>query len=473
MTAPLWTGRAFAEAIRGRLSGELPDAVAGVSIDSRTVAPGEAFFAIRGDRLDGHAFVGDAFARGASIAVVEDTLAEDLADLGPLLAVPDALDGLVALAGAARTRARARVIAVTGSVGKTGTKDALRLVLARSGPTHGASASHNNHWGVPLTLARLPRDDAFAVFEIGMNHPGEITPLARLVAPHVAVVTTVAPVHLAQFPSVEAIADAKAEIFSGLAPGGTAVLNLDNRHFARLAAAAREAGAAVVSFGFDPAAMVRAERFIPHADGSTVVADILGVPVTYRVGSPGRHQAENSLAVLAATQLVGADIALAAIELGKLKPSPGRGQRFPLTLRSGEALLIDESYNANPVSMRAALELLAGAPVAERGRRIAVLGDMLELGPQGESLHRGLADPVSAAKVDLVFAAGPLMRALVEALPRNVRARWAETAADLQPLVLDEVRGGDVVMVKGSNGSRMGALAAALKARYEHIADPA
>ena len=274
------------------------------------------------------------------------------------------------------------MIGVTGSVGKTGTKEALRLALARSGETHASVASYNNHWGVPLSLARCPASARYAVFEMGMNHAGEIEPLTRLVRPHVAIVTTVEPVHLEFFGSVEAIADAKAEIFRGLEPGGAAVINRDNPQFARLAARAKSAGVErIVSFGEHAKADARLIKCALHPDCSTVQARILGTDVTYKLGAPGRHVVLNSLAVLAAASLAGADLALAALALADLKPpSGGRGARITLDLPGGTALLIDESYNANPASMRAALALLGQAPMGPRGRRIAVLGDMLELG---------------------------------------------------------------------------------------------
>ena len=296
------------------------------------------------------------------------------------------------LGRAARTRSPAKVIAVTGSVGKTGTKEALLLALSADGETHASVASYNNHWGVPLSLARWPAGAKYAVFEIGMNHAGEITPLTKLVRPHVAIVTGIEPVHLEFFGSLEKIADAKAEIFSGVEAGGAAVLNSDNAQFARLAAAAKAAGIQrVVSFGESGSAEARLLRVSPQADSSTVEASILGQPVTYKLGTPGHHLVLNSLAVLAAVSLAGADLALAALALNNLKPASGRGARSYLIVPGGNTLLIDESYNANPASMRAAIALLGQAPVGKRGRRIAVLGDMLELGPSGAELHRELA----------------------------------------------------------------------------------
>ncbi len=462
----LWTVDDMAKAMRADKSGPLPAGIAGLSIDSRTIGKGEAFFAIKGDSRDGHEFVEAALKNGASLAVVARVQAERFPN-APLLIVDDVLNALRDLARAARARMQAKVIAVTGSVGKTGTKEALRLALSADGATHVSAASYNNHWGVPLSLARCPHDAKYAVFEIGMNHAGEITPLTRLARPHIAIVTTVEPVHLEYFGSLEKIADAKAEIFLGVEPGGTAVLNRDNGQFDRLAAAAKAAGVKrIVSFGEADDADARCLRFSLQDESSTVEARILGVPVTYKLGAPGRHLAHNSLAVLAAASLAGADLALAALALAQFRPAAGRGARFALKVPGGSALLIDESYNANPASMAAAIALLGQAPIGRRGRRIAALGDMLELGPAGPGLHAGLAAPLDAAKVDLVFCCGPLMRSLWEALPSARRGGYAETAAALEPALVEAIRDGDAVMVKGSLGSKMGPIVKALERQF-------
>jgi UDP-N-acetylmuramoyl-tripeptide--D-alanyl-D-alanine ligase len=468
---PLWIVADMARAMKTHRHGDLPANVTGISIDSRTLAKGEAYFAIKGETHDGHAFVGDALARGAGLAVVAADKREGLPTKAPLLVVDDVLSGLTDLAGAARARSRAQVIAVTGSVGKTSTKEALRVALSREKATHASVASFNNHWGVPLSLARLPERAAYAIFEIGMNHAGEITPLTKLVRPHVAIITTVEPVHLEFFPSVEAIADAKAEIFLGLEPDGAAVLNRDNPHFARLRERAAEAGVArIVTFGAAKDCDARLVKFALQPDSSTVEADILGERVTYKLGAPGRHQALNSLAVLAAAKLAGADLALAALALADFVPPAGRGSRVQLSLPDGMATLIDETYNANPTSMRAAIALLGQMPVGHLGRRIAVLGDMLELGDQAATLHRQLASAIKQNAVDLVFCAGPLMRSLYDALPANRRGAHAEDAAALEAEVLAGVHGGDAVMVKGSAGSRMGPIVKALAKRYSRPA---
>jgi UDP-N-acetylmuramoyl-tripeptide--D-alanyl-D-alanine ligase len=469
-TTPLWTLEEMARAMGATQSGALPKAIAGISIDSRSVAPGEAFFAITGDARDGHEFVPAALANGAGLAVVSAAKRGTLPSDAPLLVVGDVLDGLRALARAARARSQAKIIGITGSVGKTSTKDALRSVLAPSGETHASVASYNNHWGVPLSLARCPARARFAVFEMGMNHAGEIEPLSRLVQPDIAIITTIAPVHLEQLGSIEAIADAKAEIFRGLVPGGIAVINRDIPQYSRLARAAKAAGARVVSFGQHAKADAQLVDVSLHPDCSTAQAKILGAKLTYKLGAPGQHVVMNSLAVLAAASLAGADLALAALALAGLTPPAGRGARSELDVPGGRALLIDESYNANPASMRAALALLGQADVGARGRRIAVLGDMLELGPRAAKLHRELAESVVEHGIDLVFCCGPLMHSLWEALSSGRRGGYAENAAALEPQVLAAIRPGDAIMVKGSLGSRMGPIVKALERSYSRDA---
>jgi UDP-N-acetylmuramoyl-tripeptide--D-alanyl-D-alanine ligase len=466
---PLWTIDAMASAMGARREGPLPDSLRGISIDSRSIGPSEAFFAIKGDNRDGHDFVDNALRGGAALAVVAADKRDQFPKDAPLLVVSDVLEGLRELARAARARLPARVIGVTGSVGKTGTKEALRLALSRDGETHASVASYNNHWGVPLSLARCPETARFAIFEMGMNHAGEIEPLARLVRPHVAIVTTIEPVHLEFFPSMAGIADAKAEIFLGLEPGGAAVINRDNAYYGRVQQRAAEARVGrIVSFGEHAAADVRALEISLHPDCSVVHASVFGMEVTYKIGAPGRHLVWNSLAVLAAVSLASADLALAALALAEWKPATGRGTRIMLGLPGGTAELIDESYNANPASMRAALALLGQAALGPHGRRIAILGDMLELGADGERLHRELAEAVIANKVDMVLCSGPLMRHLWEALPSERRGGYAETSSALESEVLDAVQPGDAVMVKGSLGSRMGPLVKALERRYPY-----
>lgn len=462
----LWTLSDMARAMRADIAGAPEADITGISIDTRTIAKGEAFFALT-DVRDGHDFVEAALKSGAGVAVVARAKRDRFPADAKLLLVDDVLDGLRDLARAARARMGARVIAVTGSVGKTGTKEALRLALSADGETHASVASYNNHWGVPLSLARCPADVKYAIFEIGMNHAGEITPLTKLVRPHVAIVTTVEAVHLEYFGSIEKIADAKAEIFLGLEPDGAAVINRDNSQYERLAAAAKAAGVKnIVRFGEDASCEARLIRFALRADNSCVHADILGHEVHYKLGAPGRHLINNSLAVLAAASLAGADLALAALALGKLRAPAGRGARMILHPPGGTALLIDESYNANPASMAAAIALLGQAETGARGRRIAVLGDMLELGSDGARLHAALAADLETARIDLVFCSGPLMQSLFQALPSNRRGGYAGTAAELEPAVLGAVRPGDAVMVKGSFGSKMAPIVKALEKTY-------
>ena len=465
--APLWTTAEMAEAMRAAISGALPEAVTGLSIDSRTIAPGEAYFAILGDVHDGHDFVAAALKAGAALAVVEAAQRDRFASDAPLLVVDDALAGLVALAYAARARLNAQVIAITGSVGKTSTKEALLGVLSAQGPTHASTKSFNNHWGVPLSLARCPATVCFAIFEIGMNHAGEIEQLVKMVRPQVAVITAVEPVHLEFFAGIEAIADAKAEIFGGVEPGGAVVLNRDNSQFDRLQRRAKELGIRrVVSFGADKKSDARLLEVSLHATCSAVHAHILGHNVTYKLGVPGRHMAMNSLAVLAAASLAGADLALAALSLSQIEPAAGRGMRRVLEVVGGEATLIDESYNANPASMAAALNVLGRATVGPHGRRIAVLGDMLELGPNSAALHCGLIDAVNANHIDLVYCCGPLMRNLWNALSTGKRGGYAESAADLEAQAVAALRAGDAIMIKGSLGSKMKTIVNALEKRF-------
>jgi UDP-N-acetylmuramoyl-tripeptide--D-alanyl-D-alanine ligase len=448
-----WTAADAASATSGRNTADW--LAAGVSIDSRSIGAGELFVALRGPHRDGHDFVGAALERGAAAAMVHREPAGSRLVL-PLLRVADTFAGLNALGAAARARSEARIVAVTGSVGKTGTKEALRLALATSGPAFASVESLNNHWGVPLSLARLPANAAYGVFELGMNHPGEIAGLARLARPHVAVVTTIEPVHLAFFPSVEAIADAKAEIFLGLEPGGVAVLNRDNPHYARLATAALRAGAVeVIGFGTHREAAVRLTGCVLDPAGSTFEAACRGTELRCRVPIPGRHWVMNALAVLGAAAAVGADPTKAATALAQLEALPGRGRQHRLPWRGGSLTVIDESYNASPPAMAAALAVLGAVEPAPGGRRIAVLGDMLELGPAAADRHRELAVPLAAARVDHVFLVGPVMAALDEVLPPAVRGGSWLSVDEAVPALFEFLQPGDVVMVKGSHAARV------------------
>ena len=455
----LWRGTEAASATDGQVIGDW--AATGVSIDSRSVQPGDLFIALEGPTFDGHDFVEDALARGAA-AVMVHRMPDGLPADAPRLQVADTFDGLWALGSYARHRTRATIIAVTGSVGKTGTKEALKTALDRQGKVAATLGNLNNHWGAPLTLARLPEDLDYAVIELGMNHAGEIGPLSRLVRPDVAIITTVQAVHLEFFDSVEAIADAKAEIFEGMSPAGIAVLPRDNPHFARLVAHARTIGVGRIwSFGCSADAEASLVDCSLHATCSAVHAAILGKPIQYSLALPGEHWAVNSLAVLLAVRAVGADEVVAARALARLEATPGRGQRqrIELNAETGEArrsfTLIDESYNASPASVTAALGVLQRVDTDDDGRRILVLGDMLELGDDATRLHADLAGAVYEADVDLVFACGRHSRALFDMLPEARRGAWAPTSADLVDTVARSVGHGDVVLVKGSLGSRM------------------
>ncbi|MFD0857627.1 UDP-N-acetylmuramoylalanyl-D-glutamyl-2,6-diaminopimelate--D-alanyl-D-alanine ligase [Roseovarius aquimarinus] len=464
----LWTAAEAAAATGGKAQGDWM--ASGVSIDTRTLAPGDLFVALSAAR-DGHDFVAAALAAGAAAALVS-RIPEGVAPDAPLLVVEDVLEALGALGRAARARTGARVVAVTGSVGKTSTKEMLKVVLSGQGRTHAAEASYNNHWGVPLTLARMPRDTEFAVIEIGMNHPGEIAPLARMARPHVAMVTTVAAAHLEAFESIEGIAHEKASIFEGLEPGGTAILNADLPTTPILVEAAKRAGARIVPFG-TASDLYRLDGVSLANDSTIVRADLGGTPVIFKISSAGRHFAMNGLAVLAACEALGADTGLAAPDLALWQPPAGRGTREVLILDSGDEDwtldLIDDAFNANPTSMAAALEVLAASTPRDnigrvaKGRRIAILGDMLELGEDEIEMHRALVELPHMAGVTTVHCVGRRMKALWEALPRAQRGQWAERAEDLAHKVHGMIDAGDVLLVKGSKGSKVSVIVDALR----------
>ncbi len=452
----LWTRDDLVAATGGVLT--TPVAASGVSIDTRTLRPGDLFVALVGENGDGHAHVADALARGAAGAMVHGVLdwvgRDQVMARMPLLRVADTLAGLQALGGFARGRFAGRVAAVTGSVGKTTTKEMLRRILSAQGATWAAEGSHNNHWGVPLTLARLPPAAAFCVVEIGMNHAGEIAPLARLARPDVAVITAVEAAHIGHLGSIAAIADEKASILDGLAPDGVAILPAENPLLPRLL---RRAGRAVLfGTGADAAARLLETRM--DADGTDIVADIQGARIALRIGAPGRHMALNAVAALAAAVALGVDAAQAAAALAGFTPVAGRGARRSIAVGDGTALLLDESYNASAASVRAALAVLGLQPAT---RRVAVLGDMLELGAAGPAEHAGLA-PAIAANADLLFACGPLTHQAYEAIPPALRGAHAPDSAALAPIVAAAVRPGDAILVKGSLGSRMKRIVQAL-----------
>jgi UDP-N-acetylmuramoyl-tripeptide--D-alanyl-D-alanine ligase len=449
----LWQS-AEAEAATDGQSGRAWSAT-GVSIDSRGLARGDLFIALRGPNFDGHDFVAAALANGAAAAMVHRS-PQGVGVEAPLLRVAETQAALEALGRAARQRTAATIVGVTGSVGKTGTKEALRRAFERQGRTVASAGSLNNQWGVPLSLARMAQDTQFGVFEMGMNHAGELDALSRLVRPEVAVITTVEATHLGHFSSVEAIADAKAEIFNGMAARGAAVLNRDNAHYDRLAAAARARGLGrILGFGAHQDAPVRIIDCHLYATASAVTASVMGEIIDYCVAIPGRHWVMNSLAVLAAVKAAGGDVGIAASAMGALEPMDGRGRRHRLKVKGGGIELIDESYNASPASMRAAIAVLAAIAPEKHGRRIAVLGDMLELGDAARTLHAELAAPLADAHVDLVFTVGADMRALYDALPAQLRGAHAPNAAEMAALLPERLKPNDIVTVKGSYGSRM------------------
>ncbi|MFV0296560.1 MAG: UDP-N-acetylmuramoyl-tripeptide--D-alanyl-D-alanine ligase [Hyphomicrobiaceae bacterium] len=480
MTEPLWTLDDLVAAAAGTRDdpadtkqnvGGREGHVSGISIDTRSLASGDLFVALK-DARDGHEFVPTAFAKGAAAALVADGYRRQPGD-GILIRVDDTLRALERIGRAARVRLprSARVVAVTGSAGKTGTKEMLRSCLQAGGTTpgrvHAPEKSFNNHWGVPLTLARMPRDTEYAVFEIGMNHANEIRPLTKLVAPHVAVVTNVLPVHVGNFPDGElGVAQAKAEVFEGLVQPGIAVIPSDSTHFARLAEAAMRHAETVITFGAAPESDVRLESVSDlQANGcQNVVAVTMEPPrrLAFDMALIGRHLAVNAMAVLATMCALDLDPGPALPALAGVQSSQGRGQRMALEAGDERILLLDESYNANPASMAAALANLAATPT--QGRRLAVMGDMLELGEDAVAYHTGLLP--GAQRADLVFCCGPAMKHLFAAIPAEKRGAWAPTSAELVAQLVPNVRSGDTVMVKGSLGSRMAQVVDAIKKRF-------
>jgi UDP-N-acetylmuramoyl-tripeptide--D-alanyl-D-alanine ligase len=440
-----------------------PSVITGASIDTRTLQKGDVFFALA-DVRDGHEFVPTAFDKGAALCVVQRGREEPLKAFGALLVVPDVLQTMRDMGVKARERSTARRIAVTGSVGKTSVKDALLHVLQRQASTHASIASYNNHFGVPLTLLRMPQSTTYGVFEMGMSAPFEILPLTKMVAPHVALITTVEPVHIEFFKGIEGIADAKGEIFAGIEHGGIAILNRDNTHFERMKAHALASQAGrILTFGAHDSADVKALSIEVGASGSDVNASLLGSPITFHMPLAGRHQALNALVILAGVYALGADWRQAAHDLSNLTATGGRGTRESVKIQGGAFTLIDESYNANPASMRATLGVLGTIPLNNKGKRIAVLGDMLELGEHSATMHAALASAVIENNIDQVFASGAQMKHLFDALPSHQKGGYALTSTELEPMVVSAVSPDDIVMIKGSNGARMGHIVVALR----------
>lgn len=466
MASPLWTVAEVVAATGGRPEGLNDGPISSVSIDSREIAPEGLFVAIKGETHDGHDFVGNALEAGAAAALVSEAYFAAHGGKG-LVVVPDTLRALEALGAAARARSRAEIVAVTGSAGKTTTKEAIRTVLAAVGATHASIKSFNNHWGVPLMLARLPREAQFGVFEIGMNHPGEITPLVKLVRPHIAVITTVAPAHLQFFNSVSDIAAAKAEIFLGLEPGGTALLNADHDYLHILFNHARKAKVGrVVTYGFDESADWRITDIetLPTRTIAQVVHDNETLGLSLPV--PGRHMVANALAALAVAHLSGEGTTAALHALAQFGAAEGRGQTSLLGPKDKPLLLVDESYNANPASMAAALEVYARMEPPS-GDKVLVLGDMLELGEHSAALHATLKDSVLASGAKRIFLVGESMGALAGALEGEPIAGYAKTIGELSEAILAGLAYGDSVMVKGSKGVRLAGLVEAIRDRFK------
>ena len=457
MTAPLWTADAIAAATGGSVSA--PFNASGVCFDSREVIGGELFVALKGETTDGHRFIPTALERGAAGLLVSAP-----AD-APHVLVADTTAALDALGRAARARTAATVIGVTGSVGKTGVKEALRAALDRFAPghTHASVKSYNNHTGVPLSLSRMPADSRFGIFEMGMNHAGELTALTQLVRPNIVVITWIASAHREFFTSEEAIADAKGEVFAGLEPGGVAVIPFDSIHRDRLIAHAKPHAARIITFGLGEGADVRALDYAILPDCTTATADVLGTRLTFKVGMAGRHWLGNALAVLAGVQAAGGDLALAGLALAELSDLPGRGKRLRIARGDGSAVIIDESYNANPASMAAALAVLGEIRPQRRGRRLAILGAMRELGSGSDDYHLGLAGAVTAAGVDRAILVGEEIKPLAATLRQKLSTLYVPDAAAALAAVNGELAADDVLLVKGSNSVGLGRLVAELQ----------
>lgn len=460
--APLWHTNDLSNALAVDINQDIE--VTGISIDTRTLKNGDLFVALKGEAGDGHDYIDTAFKAGAAAALVHKDIDGDHAD--KCVKVNDSLDGLQNLASFSRDRCDALRIGVTGSAGKTGTKEMLHIVFEAFGKTHHSIKSYNNHWGVPLTLARMPQDSKFGIFEMGMNHAGEISHLTNMVKPNIAIITSILPVHIEFFDSEESIAKAKAEIFEGLAKNGTAIINADTPHFDLLKKTATDLGVEnIVAFGEDAECDAYPTDLKLSSDGTKVTAKILGEKVKFKLAIPGKHIAINALAVLSAIKIAGLDVQKAAKTLSEAEPIEGRGKRIEVTLEDGKPPLtiIDESYNANPGAMRAAFKVLEMFEPKAEGRRIAILGDMLELGPKGPAMHAELANPLLHAKTDVVFTCGPQMEALFETLPPPWQGGHEKDSLSLCDVVKHAVAPGDIVLVKGSLGSRMAYIVEALQ----------
>jgi UDP-N-acetylmuramoyl-tripeptide--D-alanyl-D-alanine ligase len=463
--APLWQAEDVVRAVRASCLHEQSWTANSVSIDSRTVARGDLFVALQGPAHDGHDHVAAAFTAGAAAAIVARQPSQVPPD-APLIFVDDTFVALQALGRAGRDRAKGKIIAVTGSVGKTSTKEMLRLALGAVGHTYANPGSLNNHWGLPLSLANLPENADYGVFELGMNHAGELAALAIITRPHIALITTIEAAHLEFFASLEAIADAKAEIFQGVNESGVVILNRDNAHFTRLAQAAKSRGIKkIMSFGRDSKSDARMVDCSVTREGSVINATVMGYNVHYSLGAPGLHLAQNSLGALLTASVASTNVDACAGALANYKPPKGRGVTQSLTLADGGGVtLIDESYNASPAAVRAAIEVLGQIIPAAAGHRILVLGDMRELGATSNALHAGLAPAIIEAKIDSVYCCGEMMRYLYDALPENVRGAHTSDSATLAPIVAQAIHADDIVTVKGSLSMNMNHIVTILKA---------
>ena len=450
----LWTSADIADAVGGTASAVFT--VSGVAFDSREVGPGDLFIALTGEVTDGHRFIEGAFSQGAAGAIVSRPAPH------PHILVTDTTAALNALGRASRKRSHAQIAGVTGSVGKTGVKEALAAALTRAnkGAVHRSVKSYNNHTGVPLSLARMPADSVYAVLEMGMNHSGEIADHTAMVRPHVAIITAIAPAHIENLGSIEAIADAKAEIFGGLEPGGTAIIPFDSPQFDRLARAAKAVGAKIVTFGRNDGADVHPLDVVETATGTLIMARLPGAELSFTLAYPGDHWVSNAMAILAAVQAMGGDLAAAGLALGEMEGLAGRGARHSVaTPDGGTATIIDESYNANSASMAATLAVLGATPAT---RRIAVLGEMRELGAESEALHGGLADPVRQAGVDYALLVGPAMAPLAKALEGSCETRHVADAAAALAILTEMLTDGDTILIKGSNAVGLSQIVSAL-----------
>jgi UDP-N-acetylmuramoyl-tripeptide--D-alanyl-D-alanine ligase len=462
----IWSAAEAAKATNGKLLGQSDWEVFSISIDSRLTKKGDLFIALKGTKTDGHDYIREAFLKGANAVMVERVPQNFATFTSPLIVVDDCIEALYHLAMYRRQETRAKVVALTGSVGKTSTKEMLNLALSACGITHATAGNLNNEIGAPLSLARMPMDAEFGIFELGMNHANEISPLSQLVKPHIAIITTVEEVHIENFNSVQEIAMAKSEIFDGVAHGGIAILNADNQFFDYLCAKARDKHLNIIGFGSSGKAQVKMLEYKENAKDSFVLARIGGQDIGYHIAAKGKHMAMNSLAALAAVFALGEDVIEAAQSLSGFSGTSGRGQILQLPFGDGKITLIDDAYNASPVSMRAALGNLGA--LTTTGRRVAVLGDMLELGPKSAQFHESLLPDILHNEVNLVYTVGPMSKLLFDKLPQKLKGAAVDSANDILPILQKSLQAGDAVLVKSSHGTGLYKLVEQLTKQKEH-----